>query len=132
VSEGWLNPSFALQDGRQIVNRMWLNVWICSGGLMLTCCMPRPLVLCFSHNAFLITGKVLASNIFPIMIVSIRWEYVCKLRLPMDLLFSPRWYMSIESHDGIISTKENSSFIYQRPLAVLPAESSRRKAGGTG
>jgi hypothetical protein len=36
------------------------------------------------------------------------------------------------NHGGMISTVENSSFVNQSSLAILPAEPSRNKAGGTG
>jgi hypothetical protein len=35
---------------------------------------------------------------------------------------SPRWYMSMENHGGIISTIENSWFVHQSSLAILLAE----------
>jgi hypothetical protein len=40
--------------------------------------------------------------------------------------------MCIESHGGMIVTGENSLFIHQSSLAILPAESSSNKVGGTG
>jgi hypothetical protein len=39
---------------------------------------------------------------------------------------SPRWYMSVGSHGGMMSTAENW-FVYQSSLAILPAESSGTK-----
>jgi hypothetical protein len=40
--------------------------------------------------------------------------------------------MSMESYGGMISTGEHSRFVHQRSLAILEAELSRSKAGGTG
>jgi hypothetical protein len=40
--------------------------------------------------------------------------------------------MSMETHDRMTSTGENSLFIHQSYLVVLPAESFSSKAGGTG
>jgi hypothetical protein len=37
----------------------------------------------------------------------------------------------MENHGGMISTVENSSFVHQSSLAILPAQSSSRKAGRT-
>jgi hypothetical protein len=39
--------------------------------------------------------------------------------------------MSVENHDGMISTGENL-FVHQSYLEILPAELSSSKAGGTG
>jgi hypothetical protein len=36
-------------------------------------------------------------------------------------------YMSMESHDGMIWTSENSWFLHQSTLAILPAELSSSK-----
>jgi hypothetical protein len=38
----------------------------------------------------------------------------------------PRCYMSMEKHGGMISAWENSWFVYQSFLAILPAEQSMR------
>jgi hypothetical protein len=40
--------------------------------------------------------------------------------------------MSMKNHGGMISAEENSLFVHQSSLAILPAESSSSEAGGTG
>jgi hypothetical protein len=40
--------------------------------------------------------------------------------------------MSMESHGGMISTGEHSSFFHQRSLTILSVDSSISKAGRTG
>jgi hypothetical protein len=62
-----------------------------------------------------------------IIIMSMLWDYVSELRPPSGLLFIPRWYMSMESHGGMILTGENSWLVHQSSLAILPAESSSSK-----
>jgi hypothetical protein len=63
-----------------------------------------------------------------------RWSETTSLNCGHQLAYcsSPRWhlYMSIE-HGGMISTGENSWFVHQSSLAILPAESHSRKSGGT-
>jgi hypothetical protein len=44
---------------------------------------------------------------------------------------SLRWCMGMESYGEMIWTGENSWFIHQTSLAILPAESFSSKAGGT-
>jgi hypothetical protein len=39
--------------------------------------------------------------------------------------------MSTEKYRGVISTEENTWFIYQSSLAIIAAESSISKSGGT-
>jgi hypothetical protein len=65
-----------------------------------------------------------------IMIMFMEWDYVSKLQPPTVLLLIPRWYMNMEGHGGMIS-KETPWFVHQSSLAVLTAESSRNKSGGT-
>jgi hypothetical protein len=55
------------------------------------------------------------------MIMSMGWDDVSELRPTTGLLFIPRWDMSVEKYGGIMSTEENSWFIHQSPLAILPA-----------
>jgi hypothetical protein len=45
---------------------------------------------------------------------------------------SPMWYTSMEKHVRMILAGENSWFIHDSSLAILPAESCSSKAGGTG
>jgi hypothetical protein len=59
--------------------------------------------------------------------MSMRWEYVSELQPPRGLLFFHRWHMSMENHGGTISTGENSWFIHQSSLSLLPAESCGSK-----
>jgi hypothetical protein len=40
--------------------------------------------------------------------------------------------MSMENYVGMISTDRNSRLVHQNSLAILPAETSCGKAGGTG
>jgi hypothetical protein len=56
------------------------------------------------------------------IIMLVGWDYVSELQPQMGLLFIPRWYMSMENHDAMISTGEYSCFVYQSCLAILPAE----------
>jgi hypothetical protein len=39
--------------------------------------------------------------------MSMGQDYVFEVQSPMGLVFIPRWYMSRENHEGVIS-KENS------------------------
>jgi hypothetical protein len=55
------------------------------------------------------------------LLMSMGWDYASELRPLTGLLFTPRWYMSIESHGGMIATGENSWFVHQSSLAILPA-----------
>jgi hypothetical protein len=40
---------------------------------------------------------------------------------------SPRWYMSMDNHDGMMMSTEENWFVHQSFLAILPAESSGSK-----
>jgi hypothetical protein len=56
------------------------------------------------------------------------WDHVCKLRLPTPYCSSPRWYMNMEKHAGMMmSTAENSWLVHQSSLAILAAEPSGSK-----
>jgi hypothetical protein len=66
------------------------------------------------------------------LMMSMWSDYVSELQLSTGLLFIPRWYMSMENHGGMLSTGENSLFVHQSSLAILPAELSSSKTGGTG
>jgi hypothetical protein len=48
-----------------------------------------------------------------------------------ELLFIPRWYMSMKNHGGIIPTGKNCWFVLQIFLAILPWGSSTIKSEGT-
>jgi hypothetical protein len=67
-----------------------------------------------------------------VMIMSMGWNWISELRLPAGLLFIPRLCMSMENHGGKISVGENSWFVHQKFLTILPAESSSSKAIETG
>jgi hypothetical protein len=56
--------------------------------------------------------------------MSMGWVYVSELRPPTDLLFIPQVIHEPEYHGGMMSTEENSSFVYQSSVVILPVESS--------
>jgi hypothetical protein len=57
-----------------------------------------------------------------IMMMSMGWDYVPELRPPTGLVFIPRWCMSMENHGVVMMlTEENSWFVHQSSLAILPA-----------
>jgi hypothetical protein len=53
------------------------------------------------------------------MIMSTGWGYVSELRPPTGLMFILQ--VSTENHGGIISTGENSRFVHQSSLVIIPA-----------
>jgi hypothetical protein len=61
------------------------------------------------------------------MIMMMGWDYFSDLRLQTEVLVIPRWYMSMESYDGVLSTREYYWFVHQSSLAILTAESSNSK-----
>jgi hypothetical protein len=65
------------------------------------------------------------------MITSMGRNYVSELRPPTDILFIPRWYMSMENHGWMLSTGENSWFVHQSSLPIIQAEPSSSKSLGT-
>jgi hypothetical protein len=60
------------------------------------------------------------------------WDYVSKLRPPVGLLLIPKVIHEHGEPWWSDSAGENSLFIHHSFLAILPAESSSSKAGGTG
>jgi hypothetical protein len=52
------------------------------------------------------------------VIMSRGWYYVSELRPPACLLLIPRWYMSMESHGGVISTVEKFLLVHRNSLAM--------------
>jgi hypothetical protein len=120
---GWILVLLCKMEGRS-----WTECgWTCESAPEVWCwhaACHAPSYCASVTVHFLLLGKSW------LRIFSLLWSCRCGESMSVNCgyqLFSPRWYMGIESRDGIISTKENSSFIYQRSMAVLPAESSRRK-----
>jgi hypothetical protein len=62
------------------------------------------------------------------MIMPTEWSYVSELRPPTRLLFIPQVIYKQENHGGIMT---ENWFVHQSSLAIIPAESSSRKSGGT-
>jgi hypothetical protein len=56
-----------------------------------------------------------------LIIMSMGRDFVSEMRSPMDLLFIPWLYMSLENRGGMVSTGE-ISLVHQSCLAILPAE----------
>jgi hypothetical protein len=46
-----------------------------------------------------LNGNLMMMMLIIIIIMSLGWDYVSELRLPMGLLFIPRWYMDVENID---------------------------------
>jgi hypothetical protein len=60
------------------------------------------------------------------------WDYVSELQPPTGLSFVFQViHMSMENHNGMISTGENFWLVYQSSLVILLAESSSRKSRET-
>jgi hypothetical protein len=66
------------------------------------------------------------------MIMLMGWDYVCELQPPTGLLFIHHLIYEHGEHGGMILTVINSWFIHQSSLAILLAESSSSRGGGTG
>jgi hypothetical protein len=55
-----------------------------------------------------------------LMTVSMEWDYVSELLPTTDLLFITQVKYEHENHGGMTSTEENSWFLHQSSLAVIP------------
>jgi hypothetical protein len=60
-----------------------------------------------------------------------RWSETTSLNCGHQRAYSssPRWYMSMGNYGGMISREENSWFVHQSSLAILPADTSGSKQG---
>jgi len=66
------------------------------------------------------------------MMISMGWEYISERRPPLGILLIPQ---VIHEHGGAMVEylqRENSWFVHQNYLAILPAGWSSSKAGGIG
>jgi hypothetical protein len=75
--------------------------------------------------------QVLLLIMMMMMIMPMGRTYFSELRPQWSYCSSPRSYMSMENHDGIVSTRKNTWFFHDCSLAILPAESSSSKSRGT-
>jgi hypothetical protein len=83
--------------------------------------------IAFPTDVCLVTNISLVSRLHNqhkwllLLLMSMGWDYVSKLQPPTGLLFSPRWYMSMDNRGRMISTGENSWLVHQSSLEILPA-----------
>jgi hypothetical protein len=83
-------------------------------------------IFSFQRLAFCVSTNVIMKTI-----ISIRWDNVSDLRPPKGVFPPPPGDISMKNHNGMMSTDENSCFVHQSSLAILPAVICYQ-AGGTG
>jgi hypothetical protein len=128
-----------------LIGRFWLQISVWRVAILTEVSFPP---LSFQANARMvpfIKPRLLPSTSFKIhhlslhstlnslswlidwLYISMGWDYISELRPLTSLLFISQMYVSIENHGRMISTEENSWFVHQNSLAVLPAVSSSSK-----